>query len=374
MARGLAERAEAAGPGFVNLWLAGRLARRRRRRDRGGGRRVRVGLAPRRRERVQVEMVSANPTGPVTVAARTERRVRRLRRAAARVRRARGRARVLLQRRRRADGAVPRLGRRRAPGRGAARGRLPGRLRRRARGSSTAIPVAEMLRADRGDARALPHPLRHLGAPERRRAGDPEAVAAPRHVRGGRRRLGAHERARRRQGPRPHPLGRRADVLRAADAAYMRRKYAAGFDRLDLRPRRRPPRLRRAAAGARGDARPHPRARSRCSSTSSSTSSRAARRGRCRSGAATSSSSTSSSTTIGVDAARWYLVSRGHDQTIDLDVDLAAGAVAEEPRLLRAVRARADRGDPAQRGRRQRGGRRRVASARDARAPRSASS
>ena len=26
---------------------------------------------------------------------------------------------------------------------------------------------------------------------------------------------------------------------------------------------------------------------------------------------------------IGVDAARWYLVSRGHDQTIDLDVDLA---------------------------------------------------
>jgi len=27
--------------------------------------------------------------------------------------------------------------------------------------------------------------------------------------------------------------------------------------------------------------------------------------------------------TIGVDAARWYLVSRGHDQTIELDVDLA---------------------------------------------------
>ena len=27
--------------------------------------------------------------------------------------------------------------------------------------------------------------------------------------------------------------------------------------------------------------------------------------------------------TIGVDAARWYLVSRGHDQTIDIDVDLA---------------------------------------------------
>jgi arginyl-tRNA synthetase len=26
---------------------------------------------------------------------------------------------------------------------------------------------------------------------------------------------------------------------------------------------------------------------------------------------------------VGVDAARWYLVSRGHDQTIELDVDLA---------------------------------------------------
>ena len=55
---------------------------------------------------------------------------------------------------------------------------------------------------------------------------------------------------------------------------------------------------------------------------------------------------------IGVDAARWYLVSRGHDQTIDIDVDLADGAVAEEPRLLRPVRARADRRDPPQRRRR----------------------
>jgi arginyl-tRNA synthetase len=26
---------------------------------------------------------------------------------------------------------------------------------------------------------------------------------------------------------------------------------------------------------------------------------------------------------IGVDAARWYLVNRGHDQTIEIDVDLA---------------------------------------------------
>jgi arginyl-tRNA synthetase len=34
---------------------------------------------------------------------------------------------------------------------------------------------------------------------------------------------------------------------------------------------------------------------------------------------------------IGVDAARWYLVSRGHDQTIDIDVDLAAERSAKNP-------------------------------------------
>jgi arginyl-tRNA synthetase len=34
---------------------------------------------------------------------------------------------------------------------------------------------------------------------------------------------------------------------------------------------------------------------------------------------------------IGVDAARWYLVSRGHDQTIDVDVDIAAQASSKNP-------------------------------------------
>jgi arginyl-tRNA synthetase len=67
VARGVAERAEAAGPGFVNLWLpdawladavgdvvtAGS--------DFGSG-------SAREPERIQVEMVSANPTGPLTVA------------------------------------------------------------------------------------------------------------------------------------------------------------------------------------------------------------------------------------------------------------------------------------------------------------------
>ena len=57
---------------------------------------------------------------------------------------------------------------------------------------------------------------------------------------------------------------------------------------------------------------------------------------------------------IGLDAARWYLVSRGPDQTIELDVDLAGRALAEEPRLLRPVRARPHLEHPRQ-GRRARG-------------------
>jgi arginyl-tRNA synthetase len=34
---------------------------------------------------------------------------------------------------------------------------------------------------------------------------------------------------------------------------------------------------------------------------------------------------------IGVDAARWYLVSRGHDQPIDIDIDLAAQRTQKNP-------------------------------------------
>jgi arginyl-tRNA synthetase len=63
----LVERAEVAGPGFVNLWLAPAwygeaLAEILDASEAYGGR------SAERRERVQVEMVSANPTGPITVA------------------------------------------------------------------------------------------------------------------------------------------------------------------------------------------------------------------------------------------------------------------------------------------------------------------
>ena len=65
--RDLADRAEAAGPGFVNLWvtdgwLASAVAEVAAA-DGGFG-----AASAHLRERIQVEMVSANPTGPVTVA------------------------------------------------------------------------------------------------------------------------------------------------------------------------------------------------------------------------------------------------------------------------------------------------------------------
>ena len=48
---------------------------------------------------------------------------------------------------------------------------------------------------------------------------------------------------------------------------------------------------------------------------------------------------------IGVDAARWYLVSRGHDQPIDIDVDLAARAEARRtPSTTSSTRTPGSRG------------------------------
>jgi arginyl-tRNA synthetase len=67
VARGLAERAESAGPGFVNLWLPDVWLAEGVREIVTAG--FEFGSASaEQRERVQVEMVSANPTGPITVA------------------------------------------------------------------------------------------------------------------------------------------------------------------------------------------------------------------------------------------------------------------------------------------------------------------
>jgi arginyl-tRNA synthetase len=63
----LVERAEVAGPGFVNLWLAPAWYLDALREVLEAGERYGGGFAD-PVERVQVEMVSANPTGPITVA------------------------------------------------------------------------------------------------------------------------------------------------------------------------------------------------------------------------------------------------------------------------------------------------------------------
>jgi arginyl-tRNA synthetase len=61
------ERAEVAGPGFVNLWLAPAWYGDALGEILDAGDRYGAGFAA-TRERVQIEMVSANPTGPITVA------------------------------------------------------------------------------------------------------------------------------------------------------------------------------------------------------------------------------------------------------------------------------------------------------------------
>ena len=179
---------------------ARRAARRRRRLRRRLGRDE--GAHPGRAGLGQPDRADHGRGGP-------QRRLRRLGGAAARLRRARGRARVLLQRRGRADDALPRLGRG-APARGgAARGRLPGRLHRRAR-AAAGRPGAADAAADRGDARALPDPLRLLGAAERARAAAARVPAAAGHLREGRRPLGPLVRPRRRRRPRPRSAPRPA--------------------------------------------------------------------------------------------------------------------------------------------------------------------
>jgi arginyl-tRNA synthetase len=67
VATGVAERAEAAGPGFVNLWLPDTWIADAVGDVVAAGSHFGSGSA-REPERIQVEMVSANPTGPLTVA------------------------------------------------------------------------------------------------------------------------------------------------------------------------------------------------------------------------------------------------------------------------------------------------------------------
>ena len=198
-------------------------------------------------------MVSANPTGPDHGRLGAQRRLRRLRRAAARVRGPRGRARVLLQRRRRADGPLPRLGR------GAS-----GAGRSRPRTATTGDYIAELAAARRAtrcrrcssrSRRALERFRIHfdswaLQSELEQRA--PRAARPARHVREGRRGLGALDA---RTATRRTACSIRSEhggtpTYCAADVVYLRRQARARLRPRDLRARRRPPRLRRSWYGA----------------------------------------------------------------------------------------------------------------------------
>ena len=187
-----------------------------------------------------------------------QRRLRRLRRPAARLRRSHGRARVLLQRRRRARWTAS--ARRSTPCAAA-------RSRPRTATTATTSPSSRRSTATRcrvmlGLIEAALERFRiSFDTFERQsvvEAEVPEAIALlDTYEEDGAlwARTSAH-------GDEKDRVLRRSDgtpTYFAADAAYVRRKYAKGFDHLVLRPRCRPPRLRRPPAGAGRDARPSAR-------------------------------------------------------------------------------------------------------------------
>ena len=136
----------------------------------------------------------------------------------------------------------------------------------RASSRGAAIPVAAMRKKIEDVARALPHPHRLVGEPERDREARARAAAEARHLRGGRDVLGAHDRVRRRQGPAARPLVRRlVPLLRgrrrlrartSSSAASTRAIYVLGADhhgyvalaKAAARDARLRPRARRGAA------------------------------------------------------------------------------------------------------------------------------
>jgi hypothetical protein len=257
-------------------------------------------------ERIHVEFVSANPTGPLTAASG---RHAAFGDALARILELAGNTIEREYYFNDGGGQVLRLGRSIAAAgarRGAARGRLPGRVRGRAGrpDPGRAFQVARGARErgrrapdgrDPGDARALPRAVRPLvlrGVPLRGRAERLGAGARAARGRGALlpqrgRALAAHDGARRRQGPRARALDGRAD-LPGVGRRLLARQARARLRPPDQRARRRPPRLRRAPQGHRRGRGRRPRTGSRSRSSSSCTSSKAARARRCPSGAATS--------------------------------------------------------------------------------------
>ena len=179
------ERAEVAGPGFVNLFTTDDWLHDALREVVASG--ETYGRADPHGRRAQVEFVSANPTGPLTLGHARNAAIGDALARLLEADRLVGRARVLFQRRRRTDGSVRSLGRGAVPAAGGPRGRgarrrVPRRVRRgarprdpggrgaRARRPPCAGAVPAHARGgrgprpslDRGDARAVRRAVRRL--------------------------------------------------------------------------------------------------------------------------------------------------------------------------------------------------------------------
>ena len=118
----------------------------------------------------------------------------------------------------------------------------------------------------------------------------------------------------------------------AADVAYHEDKFRRGFDRADRRARRRPSRLHRAAEGRdRVDARRGGRPRVEMpilQFVHVVEGGEKAKMSKRRGDFVTLDELIAA---IGVDATRWFMLSRSHESTIDLDLELAAKQDPENP-------------------------------------------
>ena len=140
-----------------------------------------------------------------------------------------------------------------------------------------------------------------------------------------------------------------APTYRAADVAYLVDKLDRGFDRAIYVLGADHHATAQVVRGDRADARLRPRRGSRCCCTSSCISRAAARRRRCRSARGNVVFLDDFMDEVGVDAARWYLVNRGPDQTIEIDLDLAAEKSQKNPVYYVQYAHARIAGDPAQR-------------------------
>jgi arginyl-tRNA synthetase len=327
VAAGLAERSESAGPGFVNLWLGDEWL------VQGVAEIVEAGatfgsgsaVTP---ERIQVEMVSANPTGPITVAharngAYGDSVARLLEFAGHEVEREYyyNDAGAQMER---FYASVEAIRRGEEPSEDGYRGDYMNEL-----AAQTGDPVPRMLGAMEA---SLERFRIHLDSRTREtevEAEIPEAVALlDTFEEDGAvwARTSAHgddkDRVLVRSGGEP--------TYFAKDAAYMRRKYALGFDRLiyvlgaDHHGY-----VARLQALAEMLGHPRESLEVLVYQLVHLVEGGAAKKMSKRRGDVVFLDELLDA--IGVDAARWYLVSRGHDQTIELDVDLAKERTNKNP-------------------------------------------